>query len=79
MSPIVFGVQLTNTVCSSNPISRVQTDGWNSVGDKDGVPVWAANSLAFQAGSRYKVSSFKVCIFPPLYLCARLGETFGRE
>lgn len=37
----------------------IQTGGWANVGDEDGVPVWAANSLAFQApGGKYKVRMF---------------------
>lgn len=36
-----------------------QTEGWSNIGDQGGVPVWAADSLAFKAtGSRYKVSTF---------------------
>lgn len=34
----------------------LQTAGWNTVGDKDGVPVWAADTLAFKgAGAKLKV------------------------
>ena len=35
----------------------LQTAGWNAVGDKDGVPVWAADTLAFKGtGANLKVN-----------------------
>ncbi|CAM9110481.1 unnamed protein product [Ascophyllum nodosum] len=48
----------------SNQITQaIETAGWNTVtvGDKDGVPVWAADTLAFKGtgtGSKYKMPLF---------------------
>jgi len=40
-----------------------QTQGWNAVADAGGVPVWAAETLAFRgAGSKMKVMSVVVLI-----------------